>query len=108
MIEYFVHIDPSDPPKDLALVTIEVSDEISRLAISPKQLRPDWRVTPAPSELASFGDNFVKEGRAAILTVPSALAPAESNWLINPQHPDFGKLRVHPVEEFEYDVRFFK
>ena len=47
------------------------------------------------------------ERKFAILIVPSALAPAESNWLINPVHPDFRRIRVNPVERFRYDQRFF-
>ena len=43
-------------------------------------------------------------GRAAILVVPSVLAPAESNWLVNPGHPDFLKIRVHPPEAFRLAI----
>lgn len=107
MIEYFVHIDPDDPPKDLVLVTAQIPDSVSRTSISPRRLPSTWRDIPAPSELALIGDAFAQDGRAAILTVPSALAPAESNWLINPRHPDFAKIRLHPPERFRYDARFF-
>ena len=41
------------------------------------------------------------------LIVPSALAPDESNWLLNPDHPDFKRIRFHPPEPFAYDARFF-
>jgi RES domain-containing protein len=108
MIEYFVHLDPQDPPKDLLVVTAEIPDTASRTSISTKQLPANWRESPAPSELAEIGDGFVHNGRAAILIAPPALAPAESNWLINPGHPDFSKIRVHPPESFEYDSGFFK
>jgi len=102
MIEYFIHIDPDDPPKDLSAVTADVSDSVSRSSISPKQLPANWRQSPSPPELAELGDRFVRDRRAAILIVPSALAPAESNWLINPQHPEFLRIRLQPVEAFEY------
>jgi RES domain-containing protein len=39
--------------------------------------------------------------------VPSALAPAESNQLLNPLHKDFSKIRVASIEAFQYDSRFF-
>jgi len=108
MVEYFVHIDADDLPKDLVLVTAEIPDGVSRTSISAKQLPANWRQSPAPAELAQIGDGFVREGSAAILIVPSALAPAESNWLINPQHPEFSRVRVLPPESFRYDPRFFK
>ncbi len=108
MIEYFVHIDPEDAPNDLVVVTAVIPDTVSRTSISAKQLPANWRQSPAPPELAEIGDGFVHNRRAAILIVPSALAPAESNWLINPRHPDFSKIRGHPAEPFGYDSKFFK
>jgi RES domain-containing protein len=108
MIEYFVHIDVDGAPPDLAVVTADIPAKVSRIAISEKQLPANWRPSPAPPRLAAIGDGFVTGSRAAILIVPSALAPAESNWLVNPRHPDFSKIRVHPPEEFRYDSRFFE
>jgi len=108
MIEYFIHIDPDDPPKDLVAVTAEVPDGVSRTSVSPTQLPANWRQTPAPPELAAMGDRFARDRRAAVLIVPSALAPVESNWLINPRHQDFSSIRLRPVEAFEFDLRFFK
>ena len=107
MIEYFVHIDQDLQPRDLVVVSAEIPDNIPRTSILMKHLPRDWRHTPAPPELASFGDQFAREGRAAILAVPSALAPAESNWLINPRHPACSRIRIRPLEAFRYDPRFF-
>jgi RES domain-containing protein len=107
MLEYFVHIDPDDPPKDLALVTAEVPDSVTRASVSAKQFPKTWRRAPPPPEVTIFGDDFIRHGRTTILIVPSALAPTESNWLINPRHPGFSKIRVHSAEPFAYDSRFF-
>jgi len=54
-----------------------------------------------------IGDDFVRNHRSAVLIIPSALAPTESNWFINPRHPEFKKVRVKPLEPFHYDPRFF-
>jgi RES domain-containing protein len=107
MIEYFVHIDADDAPRDLVVVTANVPDRVSRIALPEKRLPANWRRSPAPQGLAAIGDGFVGEGSAAILIVPSVLAPAESNWLVNPRHPDFSKIIVHPHERFRFDRRFF-
>lgn len=108
MIEYFVHIDAEDAPRDLVMVAADIPATVSRIAISEKQLPANWRRSLAPPSLALIGDDFVSECRAAILIVPSVLAPAESNWLVNPRHPDFSKIRVRPPEKFRYDARFFR
>jgi RES domain-containing protein len=107
MIEYFIHIDPDDPPSDLVVVTAEIPDSVSRISISPRRLPFHWRLSPSPPDLAGIGDRFANDARAAILVVPSALAPTESNWLLNPRHPEFSKIRLRSVEPFDYDPRFF-
>jgi RES domain-containing protein len=108
MIEHFVLIDVDCAPRDLVVAAADIPARVSRIAIFEKNLPADWRTTPAPPGLAAIGDGFVSGGRAAILIVPSALAPAESNWLINPRHREFSEIHVHPPEEFRYDSRFFK
>lgn len=108
MIEYFVHINEDDAPRDLVVAAADIPAGVSRIAISENRLPANWRRIPAPPALAAIGDDFVRDCRAAILVVPSVLAPAESNWLVNPGHPDFLKIRVRPPEAFRYDRRFFQ
>ncbi len=107
MIEYFVHLDRDDPPPDLVVAAADVPDDVSRVSVRPGGLPAAWRQTPAPAELAAIGDRFARRRREAILVVPSALAPDETNWLLNPEHPDFRRVRIHPPEPFAYDARFF-
>ena len=108
MIEYFVHVDPNDPPKDLVAAAAEIPGGVSRSVVSLNELPSNWRQSPAPIALAAIGDRFVRECRVAVLIVPSALAPVETNWLVNPLHPEFARIRVRHPEVFRYDARFFK
>jgi RES domain-containing protein len=107
MLEYFVHLDADDPPPDLILAAADISDELVRERIERKRLPNHWRDAPAPPELASFGDDFVRRAECALLLVPSAVAPSENNWLINPAHPDFRKIVVIESEPLIYDSRLF-
>ena len=106
MIEYYVHIEPSYAPGDLVVISADIPDSVSRTEIAGKRLPGNWRESPPSPQLAAFGDLFVARAKAAVLIVPSALAPSESNWLINPRHPDFRRIRVHPPVDFQYDQRF--
>lgn len=108
MIEYFIHLDPDEPPRDLVVVTAEVPDSVSRTAITTAELPSNWRQSPSPPELAEIGDQFVHDGRVAVLIVPSAISPPEANWLINPRHREFPRIHLRAVEPFNYDPRFFK
>lgn len=107
MIEYFVHIEASDAPKDLVVVAADVPDRVSRVVPTARKLPSNWRMVPAPPSLAAIGDAFAADRKSAILILPSALAPSEANWLINPLHPEFAEIRVRPAEPFHYDARFF-
>jgi RES domain-containing protein len=37
--------------------------------------------------------------------VPSTLVPGESNYLLNPRHRDFAKLRIGAMIPFQFDPR---
>ena len=108
MLEYFVHLDPEDPPDDLVLATAEVPESLSREPVEARALPADWRDVPAPRELAQIGDEFAKKAENCLLFVPSALAVSENNVLINPQHPEFRKIAVNKAEPLQYDPRMFR
>ncbi|HLH35823.1 MAG TPA: RES family NAD+ phosphorylase [Alloacidobacterium sp.] len=108
MIEYLVHIDPDHPPKDLVLARAVVPDDISRTQSRVEDLPHDWRGYPAPAALAEIGSNFVEAAQSAVLLVPSALAVTENNWLLNPAHPEFKRIKILSIEDFHYDPRLLR
>jgi RES domain-containing protein len=108
MLEYFVHLDPEDAPDDLVLATADVPEGVSREQVKANDLPANWRETPAPPQFAQMGDEFVKKAENCLLLVPSALAVTENNWLVNPQHPEFRQISVHPPEPLRYDPRMFR
>lgn len=107
LLEYFVHLDKDDPPSDLVMAVAEVPDDLSRLRIDLTGLPGNWRAPAAPPELAEIGDGFVERGEHCLLLVPSVLAPSESNWLINPAHPEFKRMAILESESVDYDSRMF-
>lgn len=107
MLEYFVHLDSDTAPSDLVLVMASIPDGVSTTRVTADKLPSQWRRTPALPELASIGDEFVQKADRCILIVPSALAPHENNWLLNPQHGDFRKIIVSQPEPINYDARMF-
>jgi len=55
-----------------------------------------------------FGDTWVLESRTAVLRVPSiAVNRMESNFVFNPAHADFSRIKVDHSQEFVFDLRFF-
>ena len=107
MLEYFVHLNADDAPADLVLVTAEIPNDLPHQRVAPDELPSHWRRSPAPAELARIGDEFVRRAERCVLIVPSALAPHENNWLLNPQHVAFRKVKVSGLEALSYDPRMF-
>jgi RES domain-containing protein len=52
-----------------------------------------------------MGDAWVASRRSPVLRVPSVLVPAEHNYLINPDHSDFGKISMTLPQPFRFDRR---
>ena len=70
-----------------------------------KKLPANWRAFPPPAETKEIGDRWVQERRSAVLALPSAISPADTNFLLNPEHQDFKRIRVASPIDFEFDPR---
>lgn len=106
-LEYFVHLDPGMAPALIA-VAAEIPFEIPIRDIEPDALPADWRTYPAPESLKDLGTAWVRSGESAALTVPSCVIPWERNVLLNPAHPDFGRILLGTAAPFAFDPRMWK
>lgn len=70
-----------------------------------KKLPANWRVYPAPIETRETGNCWVRERRSAVLALPSVISPADTNFLLNPEHPDFTLIRIASPIDFAFDPR---
>lgn len=104
-LELLVHCDPALLPDDLVAIAIEIPDGLARRRVEIAELPRSWRRHPAPESLARMGDLWAKEMLSAVLSVPSAVVPGERNVLLNPRHPDFGRIRAGRLERFALDAR---
>ena len=103
--EMFIHL-PRPLPKDSHYVKFRIGFEglrVTRLVTS--DLPRDWRAEPLSGSTQKLGDVWVLAARTAILAVPSALYPEETNFVFNPLHPDFKKIKIAPPEAFAFDPR---
>ncbi len=86
-------------------VEIEIPDQVEIMEIPIKSLPPNCDSRPPILETQIIGNDFVSGNAAAVLKVPSAIVPPESNYLINPNHPDSKKIKVVPVKQVVFDER---
>ena len=67
--------------------------------------QPDWPDRTASRDL---GRDWAESRRSLALEVPSYVAqPWGRNVLLNPRHPDFGRVRVAEVVDVGWDPRLF-
>lgn len=104
-LEILVHAEPALLPSDLVAVSADIPASVSIELLEESRLPADWRLLPAPEALAGLGGDWIASARAAVLSVPSAIVPPERNYLLNPAHTDFGKIRRGTPEPFSLDPR---
>lgn len=106
-LEVAVHLDLSeDLPTDRYYVEIDIPDSLLILEVNIDDLPDLWDSKPPLLLTQIIGDDFVNSSDAAILKVPSSIVPQESNYLINPNHPDARKIKIIERTRMMFDSRF--
>jgi len=104
VLEVLVHLSPTIFPGEFCLAEFEIPDD-SILNVDIKQLPVNWQDPSPPSELKQIGDNFLKLQQHLLLKVPSVIVTNDFNYLLNPLHPEAGKIRLLKQEPFSFDER---
>lgn len=108
ILELLVNTGMQALPKDLSMLKLKLPKLNSSSEITAADLPGNWRNTPAPFQLAEMGSEWIISNSALTLHVPSAVVPEEKNILVNPNHPDFKKLRIESVSSFKIDSRLLE
>lgn len=104
VLEYTVNVNIDDIPRALNITTIEIPDRPITI-LNEADLPGDWKHSPAPSSTKDFGSKLLLAAAEPVIRIPSAVLPAEFNYLLNPLHPDSKKFKVIDSIDFVYDVR---
>jgi RES domain-containing protein len=106
-LENSVHKGFADFIAPFVIIDIFFPDDIKISEILMKDLPADWRRSGDSGyrKCQPFGDKWVNKSDSAVLKVPSVLVPKESNYLLNPQHPDFKRISIISQEPFTFDDR---
>jgi RES domain-containing protein len=105
--EIAVHSPLGIVPTDYWLSSIEIPANAPLDAIDPAKLPAGWRSFPHPHATQLIGDQFIHQNKFLVLKVPSAVVPGDFNFLINPAHKLFSKVKVKKAEKFAFDERLF-
>lgn len=105
ILESLVHLKVNYIPASQYLLQIEIP-EIQLVEISLKKIKQNWHKEIAYTQW--IGDQFIKNNEALVLKVPSAIVPQEHNFLINPLHATFKKVKIVNTELLELDKRLLQ
>lgn len=104
-LETLVHINPQIP---LKYVVYEIQFDRALVEDLPRsKFHSGWNAEPPGPVSMSIGDAWVREARSAVLAVPSVLT-GEVNYLLNPKHKDFKRIKIGKPESFMFDQRLLK
>lgn len=106
-LEMLAHVGNSDMLPAYVLVACSFETKLV-LRLDRARLPRDWHSYPARPQLQQLGDAWLKDATSAVLEVPSALIPTESNYLLNPHHRDFRSIKIAKPRPFEFDLRLLR
>lgn len=105
VLEILVRTDMQTIPITYHLIKIEIPDSITSLFITINKLKNNWKDDLGYTQW--MGDEFIKSNKLLLLKVPSAVVDEESNYILNPEHSDFKKVKISAIKKFQFDKRLF-
>jgi RES domain-containing protein len=106
-LETIVHLNADKLPLNRYLVEVIVPDSVWAAAQreTVASLPVGWDAEPASTTSIAFGTAWIAGRRSALLVLPSVVVSEEFNVLINPAHPDAGRIGCRKVRKWLYDAR---
>ena len=86
-------------------ISVEFDEALMVDILDLVDLPETWNSSPPSFETRRLGDIWIDGRRSAVLGVPSVTIPSEVNYLINPEHADFKKIRIGEPRPFKFDSR---
>lgn len=108
LVEVLVHLelDPAHLPRSYKLLKAEAPDQIPVRTVAKAELAENWTRDLLASR--SLGDEWLRSRATALLRVPSAIVPDTFNMLLNPHHPDAGRIRILSHRDYPWDKRLLE
>ena len=103
-LELFVHLTPLSPDDRYRSFRLEWEDKLTEYFLV-KNLPVKWNAEPPTIQTMQIGDDWVQAGKSVALGVPSVLSRSEMNFLLNPKHVDFKKIKISRPVDYRFDSR---
>ncbi|MBZ0165186.1 MAG: RES family NAD+ phosphorylase, partial [Candidatus Omnitrophica bacterium] len=104
-LEVLVHFGKRTLGGKFRRVDVTIPKGISIKEVRLNQLGTGWTAYPESRECRDIGNSWLERGRYCLLKVPSVVIHQEHNYLINPQHKEFKRIRFGKPEAMTFDPR---
>ncbi|MFC3560650.1 RES family NAD+ phosphorylase [Pedobacter jamesrossensis] len=104
-LENVVHRSKLGLSTNFSVMQVEIPNSISVTEIYLKDLPKNWDDFEHMHFMQKIGNQWIKDSKTAILKVPSSIIHEEFNYLLNPNHPNFNKIKLKEVLPFLFDDR---
>ena len=104
-LENIVHRSSSQLMLPFRCMVIDLPDGLDIETATADRIGLNWFSGESLRICQEIGNKWIIQGRTCILKVPSAVVPKEFNFVLNTAHPDFRKITIQGIEDFEFDKR---
>jgi RES domain-containing protein len=106
LLEVLVNANTLEELQQVRLMEIEIPDNLPTEVLTPKQLKKDWQFDFEYTQW--LGSEILRTRNVCLIKCPSAVVNKEHNFIINPLHKDFKKVKLVTSTSFYFDERLFK
>lgn len=105
VLEMLVNLQASNLLQAYSMIPVRFAVNLIE-SVENSALPDNWQSYLPPAAIQTLGDEWIERERSPVLRVPSVVVRGEHNFLLNPAHPHFTRLRVGEPEPFAFDPRF--
>ncbi|MES2329106.1 MAG: RES family NAD+ phosphorylase [Bacteroidota bacterium] len=106
LLEVLVNASTIEQLQLIQLVEIHIPANTECREIKLQDLKKDWNHDIDYTQW--MGKEILQTKKTLLFQCPSAVIHREHNYMINPLHVDFKKVRLHNASDFYFDERLFK
>ena len=104
ILELMVHLEDDSDISGFVAIPVTFDSALVQ-AVPPSRLPKNWLDLPVSEQSQNFGRQWLEAKQSLVLQVPSSVVPNESNFLVNPRHPQFSLLKIGSPQPLHIDRR---
>ena len=107
VLELLLHIGEAGLLRSYTLFRVRFDEGLVR-HVPPADLPRDWRAFPATVATQALGDRWAEKATTPVLRVPCVIYDKEYNYVLNPSHPVFSRIRISRPQPLLMDDRLLE